>query len=165
MATISQQSSWYLRLLGSKTYYGSPFHPLTRGTIERCHRAVKVEINQKRKEVKGRTLAARRDYNKTVRKWGVALKVSANFETPIVPLVPITYKGKMVCSLWPGPFSYLRHLSCTCKSIESQSYCARLLCNIFLKSFSISTMPKPGTMQKAISGHHSVGKAAVLNKV
>lgn len=52
---ISQQSNRYLRLLGSKTYYGSRFHPLTRGRIERCHRTVKVEINQKRREIKGKT--------------------------------------------------------------------------------------------------------------
>lgn len=76
---ISQQFNEYLRLVGVRHIVASPYHPQTNGKIERYHRSIKNvtpydvytgrhhEIIQRRKEVKSKTLEARRDYNRTVR--------------------------------------------------------------------------------------------------
>jgi putative transposase len=85
---LSQQFNEYLRLVMIRHIIASPYHPQTNSKIERYRRyheglsdvtpydvytGKHVEILQRRKEAKSKTLKARRDYNRAIREQGSGL--------------------------------------------------------------------------------------------
>ena len=43
---MSHSFGEYLRLVGIRHILASPFHPQTNGNLERCHRTIKLNVNQ-----------------------------------------------------------------------------------------------------------------------